>query len=252
MAWAATAGRGGANTKTAGTQVSGSPTGNIPAGAICFVGVATNNAGASDGNTSEHAISDTDGNTWTKLREYTNAEGAGAAGVTVSLHATKVTTQIDTTDTITLTCATSVATKTMCFWEASVAGGKTFQLNTGQNGEASASTTGPSMTIGSLANAEHLFLAMEGLEGPSGDSYTRDADYTSAASRGTTGSTDDTNITGFLSRRILTATGDTYQGSNSPARDWGSVFVAVDEVDEAAPGASEAYPFAGGGFYPAV
>lgn len=249
MSWASVAGRGGANTKTAGTQVSGSPSGNIVVGAVCFVGCITNNFGTSDGNTSEHSITDTDGNVWTKLHEYTNAEGAAAAGVTVSVFATKVTAQIDTTDSITLTCANSVTAKAICFWEASVAGGMTFQVaGTPQNGDVTANAIGPSMVISGLGSAEYLFLAMDGLEGPSTDTYTRDADYTSAASRGTTGSTDDTNVTGYLSRRIFTGTGDTFASSNSSARDWGSVFVAVSEVAEAV-GGGEGFPYLGGRYY---
>lgn len=248
MTWGTGTQRGGVNTKVAGASLTGAPSANIVVERILFVAAFTDNTPTTDGVSAEHSISDTLGHTWTKGGEFTNGRGSAGAGVTTSLWATRVTTEITTGDSITLTCASSVTAKALAFWESTVAAGKTFQFGTAVTGQSNASATGPSLVTSGLANAEHLFLAAEGWEGPGGDVYTKDTDYAFANSRGTTGGTDTANIAGQLHRRIFTGTGDTYQASLSVARDWASVFVPVDEVDLPASG-DAGYPYVGGGYY---
>lgn len=249
MSWTSIAGRGGANNKTSGTTLSGSPSGTVVAGRILFVAVATDNIDTSDGQTTLHAISDSLGNVYTKAREQTNGEGTAAAGITTSLWGTQTAADLTTSDSITLTCSSAVVAKAICFYETSVAGGMTFTFQSATGGVADAATNGPSMILSGLASQEWLFLANSALEGPNTDAFTDDVDYVSAASRGMSAGVADTNATIFLRRRIVTATGDTYQASNSIARDWAGVFVAVGETAIPAAGPSQGPAYAGGGYY---
>lgn len=230
MTWSSVAGRGGANTKIAGTTLGGSPSAAIAAGDVCFVSVSTDNFPTTSGESSQHSLSDTDTHAWIKLFEYTYSAGVAADGLTTSLFGVKTTAEIATTDTITLTCANSVAAKTMAFWEASITG-TGFTRVSYSVGNAVASANGPSLSLSGLDVREYLFLSVDAFEGASTDVYTKDADYTLAASRGSSAGVANTNITHYLHRRIASLSGDTYQGSNGTTTpDWASGLTALLET----------------------
>lgn len=229
MAYAYVAGRGGANNKTSSATLAGSPSAAIAIGQMVVVIAACDNASTGDAETTLMSVSDNVGNTYTKLGEYTNGDGAAGAGVTTGLFASKLTTALATTDTITLTLTSAVGTRAMVFQEFSGAGinrvGRTY-------GVADVATSGPSLTVSGLPATEHLWLGVDGTEGLA-DTYTRDADYSSAGVRSTTGGNADTNIAVWGGYRIAALASDTYQSSNTVARDWASMLVAIDEVPPA-------------------
>jgi len=214
--------------------------------AVC----AGDNLSGSDGDNSEHvSLVDDRSNTWTKLKEFTNAQAGAATGVTASIWMTQIATQVETTDNITLTFSSAITAKTLRVARFTVAAGKTFSLVGSASGAADASLTGSNLTISSLANAEHLFLHLAGIEGPSADVYTSPTNYTASVQGGNNAGGAATNIVANSSFRILTATTDSAQGSNDTARDWASVYVAVDEVDPPASG-NDPFPYVGGGYFP--
>lgn len=231
MAWTFQIHRGSANNKTSGTTISVSPSGTMVVDRIAIVRCVSDNPDdASSGNTNFHSVSDSKGNTWTKIREETiNPAGAAGSGATVSTFISKITTEILTTDNVTLTITIATTAKAIGIDEWSLAAGKTFSI-VGINGAGGAGTT-PSVALSGLPSTVYLFLGSVGVEGPIGDGFTQDADYGSTSDFGTTGGAAVTNVTDRLGRRIATLTGDTYNPTLGTSRDWAATLSALQEVD---------------------
>jgi len=85
----------------------------VLAGDWIVIDVASNNTSTVDGDNSEvSGVTDTRGNPWTKLGEWTNANGAAGSGVTTSLWMTQVSVDIPASDmTITVTYSSARANK---------------------------------------------------------------------------------------------------------------------------------------------
>lgn len=234
MAWAWQAHRGSANNKTASASIGVSPSTAIPVNSILVVRCASDNGGAGAGESNEHtSVTDSKGNTYTKLREHT-AGGAAASSVTGSIWAARITTQLETTDTVTINFSFSPAAKVIGLEEYTVAAGKTFS-NIGVAGANGSSTT-PSVTLGGLPATTHLFLGHIGAEGPNGDTFTQDADYGGAGegsntSIGTTGGGAATNVYSRFGGNIAALASDIYNPTLGTARDWIDTLIALDEVD---------------------
>src|SRR3989344_2709520 len=97
-----------------------SPGANITVGKIAIVACVTDNQGTSNGATTNHTISDTDVNTWTRVYEETDSDGADNDGSAASLWWTKVATQIDTGDSITCTTGENESDKIITVFEVTV------------------------------------------------------------------------------------------------------------------------------------
>lgn len=232
MAWGGGTGIGGANNKTAGTAVAMNPTAAVAVGAILVVQCVSDNSGTASALTTNHAVTDNVGNVYTRLKEQTFSAGVAADGVTTSAWVTRVTAALATTDTITLTCPAGVAAKAIGAATWTVAAGKTWSKVADTSATGAASATGPSVSLSGLANAQHLFIAVDGVERPTTDVWTQDADYGAAkANRGTSGGVADTNVWGHQSGLIATqTTAPAYTPTIGTAGDWASVLIALDEV----------------------
>lgn len=152
--------RGSAVSNANGTTLSVNPSANIVVGEVLLAASASDNDQTTDGVSSLHTISDSKGNTWYKITEYTETDGASNDGVTVSLWGSLITTQINTTDTVTLTLGASKTDKILTIFEATIGAGKRLvlqQVGVGQNA-VSASVT-------SLPSREYLLVANFGAEG---------------------------------------------------------------------------------------
>lgn len=236
MAWADGGTRGTAQEKVSDTSIAASPTSAIEVDTIAVVWVACDNpSGLADGPTTVLSVSDTDGHTWTRLKEHTN-NGAAAAGVTAGIFATKLTSEIAATDVITATVSSAVTAKVVGFHKFTVAAGKTFAVANavGANADGSSAFT---VTSGTISSAERLWLGLAGIEG----NATRfpaagDADYTLACDAdgiiATSGGGEATNISMMAEFRIATLTADTYNMTLGGALDWAAIIVALDEVAE--------------------
>jgi len=88
------------------------------------------------------------------------------------------------------------------------------------------------ITINDLNPRDYLFLHLLGCEGPNGDTYTWDADYTEIAGNGTSGGADDSNIHVRGGYRIATlVTEDTVDiTASNPTRDTIQLLVAITEI----------------------
>lgn len=208
LGWAFTATRGTAGDRTSDTTISMNPSANLNVGVIVIVLCASDNAASADGETSEHTVADSKSNKWHKIREHCSAGGAGAAGVTGSVWACKVTVQILTTDTITLTTSANQTAKCLQAIEVSSTAGAWDCIDVQVDAGTDNSPTAASLTIKSAA-----VLALGCVFSESSDTAisAEDSDYTSrqwvrsGSSGGSTG-----NVCCGIATRIATLTGDTY------------------------------------------
>lgn len=209
--------RGSNTTKSAGTTLALTIAGaDIPAGSLVIVRAATDNSGTTTGETTDHSISDSGGNTWTRIKEHTYSPGGSANdGATVSMWRSILATGLTSgSSTITLTTP-SVDTRTVAAEEF------TGTNLTFESANSVAQTTDPrEVTLGSLTSREHLLVALSGVEGTS-VFVSEDADYSSFATNvvQTSGGSAASNITQWGGYRVATLTTDTRSSDANAARD---------------------------------
>lgn len=205
--------RGSAVENSSDGSIAVSPTANITVGKILFVAAVTDNTATADGASTDHSsLADTDNHTWNKVFEETDSAGAAADGSTTSLWWTRVQTQIDTSDSITLTLGTNRTDKIIALVEVTVAAGYTITAST-DTPTHSDSATSLSETRSSLTSREYLFFGLFGAEGEDTAktpiaNYSELHDLVSA-----TAGNADTNVQMHIGTRILTGTGDTWTSS---------------------------------------
>ena len=229
MTWTFIAHRGSGNNKVSGTTLTFNPTDNINVGQICLVLASSDNYTTVDNTeTTQHTITDSKGNTWSKIKEKTKTSGSAADGVTHSSWWSKITTQILTTDTIQLTLANAVTSKCLGAFVFSITGSAVSLV--GANSTVGTGTTLPSTTLSDLTSAEYLWVGSIGTEGPNGDTFTQDGDYANNTSFGTTGSSAAGNVSCRFGSRIYTGTTDTYNPTLGTARDCVDILGALKET----------------------
>lgn len=209
MAFSAITARGSATEKTSDTSLSMSPSANLTVNKLVIVHCATDNNSdnVADEPSESHSLSDSQGNIWRKVTEYTDSDGAAADGVTSSLWYTIVTTQIGTGNTITLTTASAVTNKIISCFEVTRSD-TSKSIGVAQVGV----THGITATIGTLASREYLLVGAGASEG-NDDAKTPDADYTERFDLRTGSGTASTEICTHVVTRIATLTDDTCTSS---------------------------------------
>jgi hypothetical protein len=219
----------------------------IPAGVLLFVAAASDNTATVIGETSEHQISNSVGNVWTKLREHCRTAGVVADGATVSLWMTKTTIPIGTGDTVTLTLSAARTSKVFTLYQATVAPNRTLTL-VAANG-ATGNDTAPTVALSGLASGTYYYVGAFGSEGSPSIVIIQDGAYTPGGFGGTGAGTPDfvtsgagaTSLgmrVGFGSRLVTGSTGDTYAVAGSATVDWAAVFAALQLADDAPPAPS--------------
>lgn len=207
MAFSTPVARGSAVDIVNNDSIAMNPSAAIAAGRFLVVGCSTKNLATADGASNNHSsVVDSKNHTWTKHGEYTETAGVAADGTTVSVWSTVVTTQLETTDTITLTTSGNIAEKIITATEVQFTTGMRValaQLGVGQ--------TAIAATVSSLVNKEHFLIGVFGAEGAD-QTKTADADYTErhdARSRNDAAAT-----TIHVQTRIATLTTDTCTSTN--------------------------------------
>ncbi len=236
MAFSGITTRGSAVSNSSGTTLAVSPSANLAAGLLAIVCCASDNNQTSDGASTFHTVTDSKSNTWTKVCEYTETDGSVDDGATVSVWATKVTTQILTSDTITLTLGAAKADKIISVMEVTMGSGKTFaiqQVGAGQNSL--------SASVASMPAREYLLIGAGASEGED-NSKTADGDYTERFDliTSTTGNLD-VNIALHVQTRIATLTGDTVTSSAWTNTNVIQTLSALYEIDEDVGGSDVEY-----------
>lgn len=216
----------------------------IEAGNVAVVVCATDNVTASDSNTNDHSVvTDSGGNTYTKAYEYTEGSAGAGAGATVSVHFSKLTTQL-TNITSTITCNfASVTDKAIhLVGEFTIGSGNTGSVAGTPQGEASNGGDAGNLTIGSLTSGEYLFVRAIATESNAALSMTASSSYSiptvpSDGCNNTISGGEATDMGACSEYRIFTGTGD----SSNPtlvdtSNDNASVFVALKQAAPAAGG----------------
>jgi len=216
---------------------------NLEAGNVAVVICAGDNTATSDGNSDTHALTDSGSNTYTKAFEWTEAGTGAGAGATVSVHFSKLATQL-TSGSSTITCdyGSSITDRAMhLVREFTITSGNVVSVSGTPQGEASNGGDAGSLTIGGLTSGEYLFVRGIATESNSALSMTATANYSlpenpSDGCNNTIGGGEASDIGACSEYRILgSSTGD----SSDPAlvdtsNDNASVYVALREAAEAA------------------
>ena len=233
MAWTSVASRGTATAIAAGATLSVSPLVEIPVGAIAVVVCGSHSNQTGSGETTLHAVSDTAGNTWTRLRERslsgTLLNGDVDDTNTSSLWATKITSAIGTGASVTLNTGDAASEgKIIGLYEFSVVAGQTFGIAAGAS--ASAFQADTTVTVSGLSSVERLWIGC-GAVSHSGATLTQDADYTDMFGADLPAHTGaiPTSVKSRPGYRIATLTTDTF-GWTFGGRDTTLLLVALDEV----------------------
>lgn len=197
---------------------------------LAIIGKDNTSTGADGDNGEVSSVTDNKGNTYTKLKEFSNTNAAAAGGATISVWGSVLTASLTNTDTVTFNFASCTAKAAIidCFTigagsSVSVAGSATLANDAADPG---------SMTISSLPSQEYLFVRAVANEGI-GTTYTPGTNYTLLTEANTTGGGAASNMGVAAGRRIFTGTGDT----NDPtweASDNASVYVALKEASSGA------------------
>ncbi len=205
--------RGSTVRTTSGTTIAVTPTANVTVGKIAFLGCVTDNTATANGASANHdSVADTDGHTWAEVFEETDSDTAAADGSTISLWWTKVTTQIDTTDAVTLTIDTARTDGVCGLVEVTIGAGKTVTAIT-LTPTHSDTHTMLSATSTGLTSQEYLFFGLFGAEGED-TAKTAIANYSELHDLvSTTSGSADANVQLHIGTRIRTDTGDTWTSS---------------------------------------
>ena len=229
MTWAHQGNRGTVAAKAASTTTVVSVTATVAVGRVLVVHVATDNLGNTAGATSHiSSVADSQGNSYSKVSEYTQTGGSSADGVTVAIYVSKIATQLTTSDTVTVTHPNVVA-RTAGLEEYSISG--TGISVAGNNGAIGSGTSG-SVTLSGLASAEYLWVGQFGFEDKSNVTFTGDTDYSYRTQHSTgTGGAGAANITGNPADRVYSGASDTFEFSSlSTSSDFAIVLGALQET----------------------
>lgn len=214
----------------------GTTTNGFAAGSVVGMWVATDNVDTADGQTSLHsAMTDSDGNTYTKWCEYTNGQGAAAAGATVSFWTSSVlTASLESPDTITLTTASAVADKVMNAEEFTIGSGHVVSREGSCQTLSNDNSDPGSLSISGLTNGEYLFVRAIASESNLINVLTPTTSYTVVGSDGcaiTTGGSEASDMGECGEFRILSAAGDTSDPTlDDTTNDNASVYMALKEA----------------------
>ena len=208
---------------------------NLAANDWLVVFFVTDNLGTTDGNNNEHLGITGEGLTWTKLGEYTNGNGAAAAGVTISAWLVRNTSgaTIGTVDP-SLTLSGAVVDK--CCLAHKFAAGPDLALvaSTLTPNATDASANYGSVTISGLSSAERLYFRALGKEANAIAELTPTSTFTAL---GTVRSRN--NVDAVLARgefKIATSTGETSNPTQSTVGDTVGLFFALSEGAGVGPG----------------
>lgn len=221
-----------AESSTAGTTLAFSPTSTVAAGKLAVVLAVFDTGSVTDEVDSTHgAITDSKGNTWTRAKECTN--GAGGGGLAGGVYYSVITTQIETSDTITLTIDSSQSGKGVTLASFNFGAGNTISVAGASTGQVGAATS-YSETVSGLDNEEHLWIGFNGAAmAPGAGANGRDSAYTAITQGGGAewGTTGHCSAGGYL---IETSTTQTYDNTSLQSIQRVAALVAFKETAAAA------------------
>lgn len=238
MSWGSVQSIGNTQDKSSGPSIQMTTVGgNVPVGDVIVVVVAKDNSGTSDTDSGVEFTQVTDGagNVYTKARERVNGSPGAGNGAVAAIFFTKVTTQLNSGATITASFSVNITASAISAWRFTIGAGNVVSVEGGATGSPEEGTTTPSVTLSGLASGEYLWVAATAVEGPIGQGFTQDSDYTSMNRQGTTGGGVTTNMTINPAFRIFSGTSDTYAPTLGTSSDLAQILVALKEAAPAGP-----------------
>lgn len=240
MAWGTGTARGSGQSKAGATSFEINPSSAVPVGEVLVVIVSKDNTSTVNGDNSEvtsvRARTAADGGgtvllDLTKGVEFTNSQGAAAGGSTVSIWFGKVTTQIETTHFIRAEFSASTAAKMLTTASFTI-GASNTPTGKGSNSAEGDATTTPTVTLSGQGVGELLWIGGVAVEGPNGDTYTEDADFTGVtlAKNGTTGGGAVTNQWGVGESDVASVDSQTFNPTLGNARDCAIALLTLEET----------------------
>jgi len=209
----------------------------LAAGNIALLVSVSDNTSTVDGDNSEITrVTDSGGNTWTKLAEYTNSPTAAVAdGVTVSIWLTRATAAVAIGGTITITFVSNRTDKCCSAWAYTVATNSTLTkaTNTPVTSEVNGANDFGSSAFSGLASLQRLYLRGLGKEANSLTDLTVSSGFTLLTLNRSRNNTNAVMVRGEF--RVNTSTGETSNPACAVSGDTAGVFVALEEINEELP-----------------
>jgi len=230
LSWGSAGSIGVGNSKASGTTLVLTTTATAEAGNVVFLVIASDNVATADGNTSEvSSIADSaGGNTWTKAREFCNAQGAANAGTTLSFWYSKLVNQIASGGTITVTFANTITAKAISAQEFTMASGSLISIVDAADLPNDVLDVG-SMTTATLPSNEYLFFRAIAGETTTAIAFTPTTNFTEVTRGQMTGGLPASNQSAFGEFRIVTSTAQT-SNPTTIIGDYASSFVVFKEL----------------------
>lgn len=233
MTWALASGHGNTVNKAAATTSLAHTvtTANVTAGNVGIFCVSTDNVTTTDGISNNHtSVTDSGGNAWIKLIEYTNGNGTAALGATASIWASLITSTLTSAVGVVTANFTSLTAKCVGLSSYTLAAGHTFDCRYANGAVQDASTTIASIVFSGLPGAAQLIIVNSACESTqTGFVLAQDADYTTEINNGTTGGAAGADMKILVSRRIATLTGDTHLATSALTFDSASAVAVLAE-----------------------
>jgi hypothetical protein len=218
---------------SAGSSITGTIGSTVAVDRVALAIIGKDNDAIADGaSTDVSSVTDTAGNTWEKLIEFTESPSGANTGACVSVWRARITTQLTTSDTVTANFANSCTSKTLGILNVQVAAGQTLNIATGGSTTQGVNgSTGFSGSLSGLASKEYLFLLAQACEI---NSQTGGAtSYTTTNMGNANTGTAATSIASRSHHRVLTGTGDTPTYTSPGTADKAFVFIALEEATPA-------------------
>jgi hypothetical protein len=206
---------------------------NASQGSAIIVCIACDNNGTTDGDLSEvTSVSDDAGNpSYTKIKEWTNGQGAAAGGATVAAYYCVVRAILNNSNTITVQFANAIAAKCAQVYTVSPNSGNLVSVAGSVQTEVQDNADAGSLTISGLTNKQYLFLRVIASETDGYGITTATTGYLSLASRSGSGGSEKIHISCSSEYRILIGTGDSSNPTLSDTTvDLASIYFALEEI----------------------
>lgn len=217
---------GSGNSTTSSATLAVTLTQSFAVGDMVVVCIASDNNGT-NGADSVTSVTDSQSHTYTLRASQNNDPGAAAAGASVNIYTTLVTTAMTTSDVVTANFSPNTASKAMVIWEVAPGAGETPTYIS--NGGSTNNGTNPALTSSSITSGDAVVyaLAAETAATLTGDSDTTRGSWStlhsSVANTGTSG----TSMTVGSQYKVVTGTGTQAWGTTLSTSDWGISYIIL-------------------------
>lgn len=227
MAIAHVGNAGTATSKSSGTTLVLTVSASFASTDLAVVITSWDNTDTTIGDSTRLSCSDSSGNTYTKLREYTYSEGAAGDGATGAIFISRISSALTAgASSITLTSNTACTAKAVSVRKFTT--GAAVALEQTQVGTANENQP-PSLTTSGMTSRSYLHIRCDASEDNGDPIWAQDADYTDFTTANTVGGALVSNVTLFGGFRIATLTGDT-AAPTGENRDRVAILAAIYET----------------------